>query len=106
MVEWKPVLSISITKSAVRGGVGGNFVTFMVLSKLKFNWKLLHLLKDFYILLVEKVDDTRGATYSKCFWKPEITYIMLEKSQKFPKAHGQYVVLYQCMIFLGGREMG
>lgn len=27
---------------------------------------------------------------------------MLEKSQKFPKAHSQYVVLYQCMIFVWG----
>lgn len=54
-------------KVSGEGWGGGNFVTFMVLSKLKFSWKLLHLLKDFYILLVEKVDDTRGATYSKCF---------------------------------------
>lgn len=51
----------------MRGGVGGSFVMFMVPTKLKFSWRLLHLLKDFYILFVEKVDDTRVATYSKCF---------------------------------------
>lgn len=67
MVECKPILSISITKPAVRGGVGKNFVTFMLLTKLKFSWRLLHLLRDFYILFVEKVDDTRVATYSKWF---------------------------------------
>ena len=27
---------------------------------------------------------------------------MLEKSQKFPKAHGQYVVLYQGMLLVWG----
>lgn len=59
----------------------------MLLTKLKFSWRLLHLLRDFYILFVEKVDDTRVATYSKWFWKPGITYIMLGKKnlKTFPK---------------------